>query len=351
MQARLRAMLEGRSPGWGATLLRTALAPAGLLYGGVGLMRRELFRRGIFCRNRPPVPVLSVGNLTAGGTGKTPFVLMLCRMLKAMGRNPAVLLRGYGAADPESSDEALVYRRLLPGLGVFPGRNRVNSAQAALGQGFDTLILDDGFQHLRLMRDMDIVLLDATCPFGGGLPLPAGLLREFARALAVADLICLTRTDQVSAGTLELIQEKIRLLAHNVPVMHCIHRPARLSDLMGTAYPLDTLTGLRVAALSGIGRPDAFAATLRDLGAEVCAMVNYADHKNYTPRQLQTRLLGLDSQWTPVVTEKDAVKLEGMLPEAEMRRMLVLGVDMRLSGMPQLRERVTQAIADSPRLF
>lgn len=350
MQARLRAMLEGREPGWPGRLLRLGLSPAGMVYGYAAAARRALFERNLFCRQRPSVPVISVGNLTAGGTGKTPFVAMLCRMLKSLGRNPAVLLRGYGSADPAKADEALLYARLLPGVGVYPGANRAVSGLRAVADGFDVLVLDDGFQHLRLMRDMDIVLLDATCPFGGGMPLPAGMLRERPVTLSRADLVCLTRTDQVSAGTLELIQERIRLNARNVPVMHCIHRPSRLATLAGEVLSLEGLQGLQVAALSGIGRPDVFASTLRDLGAEVCAAVNFADHQVYTQAGVRSALARLERQWTPVVTEKDAVKLEGVLEPQERQRILVLGVEMRLSGMPQLRERVMQALADAPRL-
>lgn len=348
MQARIRAMLERREPGWPGALLRLGLMPAGWLHGSIATLRRRLYNELIFCRQRPPVPVISVGNLTAGGTGKTPFVAMLCRLLKGLGRRPAVLLRGYGSADPQKADEALLYARLLPDTGVYAGANRALSVLRAVGDGHDTLVLDDGFQHLRLMRDMDIVLLDATCPFGGGWPLPAGMLREWPTALRHADLVCLTRSDQVSAGTLELIQERIRLNARNVPVMHCVHRPARLTDLEGRSLPLETLEGRKIAALSGIGRPDVFASTLRSLGAEVCASVNFADHQTYTRESIRAALSRLDRQWTPVVTEKDAVKLAGLVEAPQ--QMLVLGVDMRLTGMPQLRERVIQALADAPRL-
>lgn len=350
MQAMLRAMLEKRRPGWPGWLLRTMMAPAGFAHGAVATLRRRLYENHLLCQQRPPVPVFSVGNLTAGGTGKTPFVAMLCRLLKGLGRNPAILLRGYGSVRPQEADEVLLYSRLLPGTGVYAGANRALSALHAVADGYDALVLDDGFQHLRMMRDMDIVLLDATCPFGGGRPLPAGMLREYPQALACADLICLTRTDQVSAGTLELMQERIRLNARNTPIMHCIHRPSRLEDLAGRTMPLETLAGQRVVALSGIGRPDVFTATLRDLGAEVCKAVNFADHKRYTRTGVLSVLRGLDRQWVPVVTEKDAVKLAEVLELPEREGILVLGVEMRLNGMPQLRDRVMQTLVDAPRL-
>lgn len=350
MQAALRAMLEGRRPGGLATLLRVGMLPFGVAHGLAAQARRRLYEENLLCRNRLPVPVLSVGNLTAGGTGKTPFVVMLCRLLRGIGRNPAVLLRGYGAANPVESDEAMLYARLLPDAGVFPGRDRVNSALRAIKAGYDVLVLDDGFQHLRLLRDLDIVLLDATCPFGGGWPLPAGLLREPLSALSRSDVICLTRTDQVSAGTLELIQEKIRMYARDVPVLSCTHRPSRLCDLDNRLYSLETLAGLKVAALSGIGRPDSFAATLRGLGAEVCAEVAFADHAAYTARGVRKVVDRLDRQWTLVVTEKDAVKLSAVVDGEERSRWLSLGIEMRLAGLPQLRERVSQALADAPRL-
>lgn len=340
MQATLRAMLEGRRAGPLSWLLRAALAPAGLAVGGAAAARAALFRRNWRWQDRQPVPVVSVGNLTAGGTGKTPFVAMLARLLKSMGRSPAVLMRGYAGATPEKSDEALLYQTLVPGLMVFPGANRVLGAARARAAGADVLLLDDGFQHLRLARDLDVVLIDATCPFGGGLPLPAGMLREFPGALARADLLILTRADQVSPGRVEMLKETIRAAYADRPMLTASHRPSRLANLLGDPAPLDALAGRPVLAVSGIGRPDAFAATLRDLGADVRAALTFPDHYAYRAEETARRLAAFPPDLLPVTTEKDAMKLRECLSDEAKARMFAVGVEMRVSGLPELRQRL-----------
>lgn len=348
LQNTLRSMLEGNYPGWRAFFLRTSLYPFGYLYGCIGRLRRKLYYKNWFARHRPPLPVISVGNITAGGTGKTPFVASLCRILASMGYNPAVLMRGYGASNPEDSDEAMLYKKLLPGVKIYVGADRSLLSLEAVKDGVDIIVLDDGFQHLRLMRDVDIVLLDSICPFGGGRPLPAGMLREFLPALKNASMFVLTRTDQVSKGMLELIQERLRLLSPSIPIFQSVHRASRLYNLNGEVMPLESLEGQGVAALCGIGQPEAFASTLRGLGADVHTVVSFADHKEYTSGFLSQELSKLDRSLIPVVTEKDAVKIAKVLSQAQRQDIVVLGVDLRVSGTPQMKELLQEKIADAP---
>ena len=340
MQAKLRAMLEGRESGVGSWLLRGGLLPLGAGYGAVGLARAALYRTHWKWSDRAPLPVISVGNLTAGGTGKTPFVAMLARLLKSMGREPAVLMRGYAGESPEKADEVLLYQQLVPRLKVFPGRNRVLGAARAQEAGADILLLDDGFQHFRLQRDLDIVLVDATCPFGGGLPLPAGMLREFPGALRRADIVILARSDQVSPGRVEILKEKLSQWCADKMVLTAAHRPSRLANLAGAPLPLDALTGRQVLAVSGIGRPDAFAATLRELGAEVCGALTFPDHYAYPGAAFVKKLRQYPSEWLAVTTEKDAVKLRENLPPEIKEKVLAVGIEMRVSNLPAFRERI-----------
>ncbi|GHS96402.1 tetraacyldisaccharide 4'-kinase [Planctomycetales bacterium] len=326
-----RAWLEGRRGGCGAKILRAAVAPAGYLYGLVGWGRSYLYQHNWYARYRAAAPVVSVGNLTAGGTGKTPFAVWLLQKLIAGGRTPALLLRGYGADAPEQADEALLYRRLIPALKIYAQKDRVASAAAAVADGADILVLDDGFQHQRLLRDVDIVLLDATCPWGGGLPLPAGLLREFPAALARADLVVLTRADQVAPAQLDALQTRLRERLPQTPVLTAEHRPTRLTTLAEKSLPLAVLRGQKVIAVSGIGRPDRFAATLKTLGADLAATVELSDHHQYRAADFIARLTPFSREWLPVVTEKDAVKLAPLLGAEWRERVAALGVDLCLA--------------------
>lgn len=318
---------EGRAWGW---LPRAMLFPFACAFGGWGWIRAFLFRRG-WCRRRVAgVPVLSVGNLTAGGTGKTPCVAWLCDLLRKRGRRPAILMRGYGTKKAGRSDEEAFYHQWCPGVPVHADPDRCTSAVQAQAGGADILVLDDGFQHMRLCRDMDVVLLDATCPFGGGLPHPAGMLREWPGALGRADVCILTRTDQVEEARLEALRNRVRSRWPNLILAEAVHAPARLWDMAGGEYPCSHLAGQRVGVFCGIGRPDAFVRTVSALGAYVVNTVVFADHHAYTKADLARMVDSAAASFPWVTTEKDAVKLAGVVPEAMAGQVFVLGVEMRL---------------------
>src|SRR5438876_5539483 len=205
LTSRLQDLISGRARGVGSSLCRLALSVASGPYGSAVHLRNWCYDRGWLPTHRPPVPVISVGNLTAGGTGKTPCVEYLARFLQARGLRPAVLSRGY-RGNGRPNDEALILEANLPDVPHLQGKDRVTRAsQAVRVFGADVLILDDGFQHRRLRRDLDLVLIDAMNPWGHGRLLPRGLLREPISSLRRADAVIVTRLDQAQPAEIERI--------------------------------------------------------------------------------------------------------------------------------------------------
>ncbi|MGQ0614757.1 MAG: tetraacyldisaccharide 4'-kinase [Planctomycetaceae bacterium] len=277
----------GSSPG-----ARLLLAPFGILYALGPKIRARRWRHRA---RRLPRPVLSVGNLTFGGTGKTPFVLHACRELQRRGFRPGILSRGYKARGGEANDEALLLRRHLPDVPHVQGRDRFAGGMSLAGD-VDCFVLDDGFQHLPLYRDENVVLVDATDPFGGGFCPPAGRLRESPRALERATLVVITRCELIDRAALGDIMRRLRGLT-----------PAPIADSMFRAACTSSLAGVRVLAACGIGNPRAFFATVLGLGAELGGTRSFPDHHAYDAADAaELARAGLPV----VVTEKDAVKLE-----------------------------------------
>lgn len=303
----VRRILEGGGGGPGM-MVRACLWLPGQAYGAAMRLRRSWYRQGWLSSFRALAPTISIGNLTAGGSGKTPLTVMLARELSARGRRPAILLRGYHSQDGQS-DEAVLYRRLCPNAIVEADRDRRAGAERALTAGADILLMDDGFQHLRLRRDMDIVLVDATAPWGGGNTIPGGLLREPKSALRAADAVILTRSDQVDDARRLEIRSEIKRLAPRALVLSARHRPERLMRLDGTSLLLQHLSGRRVVALSGIARPEAFQRTLQELGAVVVASLSGRDHDHFSREFLaRARETARAEGAVLVTTEKDRAK-------------------------------------------
>lgn len=317
------------------------------LFGVVSTLRGALYARGWLPSDKLEVPVVSVGNLTAGGTGKTPMVSWVVRALVARGLRPGIVSRGYGTARGEDNDEARALALELPGIPHVQDPDRARGART-LGTSADVVVLDDAFQHRRLARDLDLVLLDATRPWGFppepergaedlGAFLPRGLLRESPRALARAQAVCLTRTDQVAESALEQLERRVLELAPGVPVLHSQHRPRRLRCARdGSSVELGDLAGRTVDLVSGIGNPAAFEATVRALGAEVAEHRRFPDHHAFVPADLAG--LGAEGRWV-VATAKDAVKLEGASPELH-----VLEVELALTQGEQVLEALLDAL-------
>lgn len=292
---------------------RWMLLPAWMLWRPPVNLRNTAYDHGWLQPQRLPVPVICVGNLSAGGTGKTPTVAWLGALLQQQGRRPAVISRGYGGhGEAAGNDEA----RMLH-LPVHCNPNRYRAGLAAIAAGADCLLMDDGFQHRQLFRDLDLVCLDATRPWGrsdgrhGG-TLPLGLLREGPQALRRADAAILTRCDQAPAGRLDSLR---RDLAHlGIPVVSARHRPSGLRQ-GDCPIALSELRGRRVLLVSAIGHPVAFAATAQELGADIVSHQAFPDHHAWTKAEQAELLSAAEAeQATLLITAKDAVKWQSTVP-------------------------------------
>lgn len=313
----LREIQAGGGGALGA-LARAGLTPLAWAFG-LGAWARDLAYRRRLCKVRAlPVPVLSVGNLVAGGTGKTPFTALLVELLRARGRRPGVLSRGYGPRTAGGlSDEGAVLAFLcgadLPQV-EDPDRLRGGRALLAAHPEVNVLLLDDGFQHRHLARALDIVLLDATNPFGHERLLPRGLLREPPSALARAGLVVLTRVEGATAADLTALRARVATLT-KAPLLEARTVPRALVTSTGPR-PASDLAGVPVFALAGLGNPAAFEATLTALGARVVGRRYLGDHAALPASawpQLEGEAQRLGARWV-VITRKDAVKLPA-LPE------------------------------------
>ncbi len=309
---------------------RYLLLPLQPLYRGAVAARTAAYRRGLVGRARLEVPVVSVGNLSFGGTGKTPTVIALVRDLVRMGRRPAVLTRGWGRRDDrpqlllgpeprcsasEVGDEPLEMAQRLPGVPIVVDADRARGGREAQRQGADLVVLDDGFQHLALARDLDLVLLDAADPWAGGRLPPLGRLREPLAALARADAVLITKLPVDWRPAAAAIERRLAAIAPRLPVLASRLRAERLRAPGGEWRAVDELAGRRVFAFAGLGRPEGFAATLAELGVELVGTRWFADHHRYSERELAAVLEAAAALGAaPVTTAKDAVKLPPTAP-------------------------------------
>lgn len=302
-----QALIRGERRGPVAMLARGGLRLASWPYGLGTWTRNWLFDRGWKAIHRTTVPVISVGNLTLGGTGKTPCVEYVARFYRDLGFQVTILSRGYGSQSGRN-DEAMVLEENLPDVPHLQDPDRVAAAQRAVEElESELLVLDDGFQHRRLHRDLDIVLIDTTRPPTRDHWFPRGTLREPSSGLRRAGAVVLTRCDQVSGDEVEAIREWLAQRLPGKPVATTEHRP---TDLIGgpEAEPVEWLRDREVAAFCGIGNPSAFRCTLERLGAVVQSFRCFPDHHVYTRADVDEL-----SGWAPglplVTTQKDWVKL------------------------------------------
>lgn len=299
LRGRWREELPGSPLRW---WLAPLTLPAWAAYRLAVAWRNQRYDSGRSAVHRLPAPVVSVGNLTAGGTGKTPAVLAVCRLLASLGRRPAVLSRGY-RGEGGANDEA----QLLDGFPVVCDPDRVAGGRRALAAGADCLVLDDGFQHRRLHRDCDLVLIDATRP--GDACLPLGWLREPFAGIRRARLAWISRADLAAPAALAALIR--RLDAAGVPWIRDRHQDGGLTPLGGgETRPSATLAGQPVVLASGIGNPHGFEAAAQRHGWQVAESLRFPDHHHYD--RADADLLAEAARRhraVLVVTAKDAVKL------------------------------------------
>ena len=295
--------------------LRVGLRPFSWLYGGVVAARNALFDAGRRRVERLGVPVISVGNLTVGGTGKTPLVMWLVAKARALGASPGVLARGYGRQSGAAlNEEGEMLAARFPGLLQVQNPDRVAGGAELVAAGARPIVLDDGFQHRRLHRDVNLLCVDARLAPADRALLPAGRLRESLGGMRRADAVVLTRADVVTDEALERgRQQVLRWVGRDVPVFAAAHRPRDLvAKPDGGVVALDTLRGARVGLVSAIARPAAFEETVRELGAEVAWHHRWRDHHRFAEGDLERAAAQVDETGVRlVVTEKDEPKLAG----------------------------------------
>ena len=273
---------------------------------GFDTVKREIHRCG--------VPVISVGNLTTGGTGKTPIVCFLAKTLRSKEVRVAIVSRGYGRGDGDANDEAMELHDRLPDVPHIQDPDRVEAARIAVEElETEVILMDDGFQHRRLHRDVDIVVIDATCPFGYGYLLPRGLLREPISSLGRADVVMISRCDVVSEHEIAGIETTVRGIKPNMPIVRSSHTPTSLLTFPNEQCSSEQLRGRDVAILSAIGNPDAFEKTVRGCGANIVDSKSLPDHDPYSPETVKELIewaRSLRERATSIVcTHKDLVKL------------------------------------------
>ena len=370
---KIRAFMTGEeTPG---AVLAVLLALLAAVYGGAVRLRNLFYDHGILPVKSLPCGVISIGNLTVGGTGKTPMTLFLARHLQEMGFQPAVISRGYkGSAEkngmvvsdgltilagPEAAgDEPFMMAQNLSGIPVLVGADRYAAGMEAV-QKFspDVIVLDDGFQHRRLHRDLDIVLVDHNAFFGNGSLLPRGILREPVAGISRADLFVITRCPEVRAGCGDALKQMVGktpvFCASHAPYMAGIYNgeagAAKNGWLPEPSENLDFLTDKKVFVFSGISGNAAFVATVAAFAGQVTGSMGFTDHHHYTASDFQQIIGRAQASGAAylVTTEKDFVKIAGKMKSP--LDIVVIGIRMafdrdsdRVASV--IREKVSQMI-------
>ncbi|MCK4590618.1 MAG: tetraacyldisaccharide 4'-kinase [Candidatus Latescibacteria bacterium] len=322
-----RRIVGDERNGFWLTLLRYLLWVCSLIYGLAVWLWLLGYRWRLFRRSSLTTKVISVGNITLGGTGKTPLVALLARILQEREKRVAVLSRGYRRrgkgikiisdgkkilSNPqEAGDEPYLLAKSLRNIPVIVGKDRVQAGRLTTEKfASEILLLDDGFQYLKLRRDLDIAVIDAANPFGNGHLLPRGILREPLSSLKRAHLFCLTRVDQ--ARKLGELENRLNTLNPKTPIVECIHSPCFLRKLPdGPQVGLERLSGRRVVAFSAVGNPEGFEQSLVKLGAQLVGRMRFKDHHRYSVKDLEriARLARNSQAQMVVTTGKDSVNL------------------------------------------
>ncbi len=347
LEVYILSIIRGRS-GVLASVVRGVLSVLSILYSAGLQSYLFLYRIKLKRTVRLKCPVVCVGNITTGGTGKTPTVEALCRLLQYHGKRPAIILRGYGGENEygcavvsdgdsifltaaQSGDEAQLLAKSLPGIPIIVGKDRIRSGRLAIERfSPDLIIMDDGFQHWRLHRDCDIVLLNAERPFDNGWTLPRGMLREPKRNLRRADIVLLTGSEQ--AGTQRTLESAlaIAVLAPEVAIFKANLEADRLESMSGDLYyEIIWLKDKRILAMSAIGNPDSFDRLLTSNGANLVATSRYKDHEAIDEQEF-SRLCEIavsEHADAIITTVKDAVKLPLIKTKIPI---LILIVEMRI---------------------
>lgn len=345
-QVHLRDVISGRYKGAYATFARLVFRPFSGLYQFTVQARNRLYDAGLLKIHNVSVPVISVGNITAGGTGKTPLVAWLAKYISSK-KNCAILTRGYKATR-NSVDEPALLAQSACNTPVIINPNRIDGAKDAVKNGAEVLILDDAFQHRKLERDLDIVTVDATCPFGGERLLPAGLLREPLGNLKRADAVIITRSDQVEKNRIEEIKKTIKTVKPSLVIATAFHKPICIRDSQGVESSVLKLKGKKVFTFCGIGNPDAFSTTVKSLGAIITGSMIFDDHYHYSKTDIERVTANAETSKADLVltTEKDFSKIDTAWLTETAVKFEYLAVEIELlAGVERITELIGKAIA------
>lgn len=309
-QYRFHQVISGKAKGLGPDIIRSLLRPLAMGYGLGIRFRNRLYDKEILKKHRVSRPVICVGNLTTGGTGKTPLVAWLCTYLAQFRHQrslrSAILTRGYKNQEDQTDETALLENKC--NVRVIVNSDRVTGAHQAIALDVvDVLIMDDGFQHRRLSHDLDIIAIDATNPFGYNRLLPAGLLREPISALKRAQCVVITRCDQVPASELDTLEKTLISINSNLVTARSVHTPIKVRFLNESEVPIEHLKGKRLFAFCGIGNPNAFFSTVRQIGATIVGTRVFNDHYHCVLSDIDTlhrQALAVDAEML-LTTEKN----------------------------------------------
>ena len=348
-------LVSGHNKGILTALLKILLTAAAKVYKVIIELRNLFYDKHVFKIHHHDVTVISVGNITLGGTGKTPLVVWLCNFLHEQNMPCAVLTRGYKTTHNSKLktqhfiDEPAILAESCPHVKVIVNPNRVLGAAEAIAKfGAKVLIMDDGFQHRRLARNLDIVTIDATRPFGYGKIFPAGLLREPVNSLKRADAVVITRCDQITASKLDQIHNKLRVINPDLIIAKSVHAVMNAKTPENKDFGIEHLNGKKVFGFCGIGNPNAFMNTLKTLGAELAGSKIYNDHHQYTDACLadiyqQARLIEAEIILT---THKDWTKIKYLTPDQKDIILAYLGIEINfLAGEDKLRSLINDTLA------
>lgn len=356
-------VILGKDRGLGSWLIRGLLWPPSVVYR-VGLWCfLSVYAIGLRRRCKLPVPVVSVGNLTFGGTGKTPAVQTLCRMLVEQGKRVVVLSRGHGGSargvviasdgervlsdSAEAGDEPVLLARTLPGIPIVVGKDRRASGRVACERfDPDVIVLDDGLQYWQLHRDLDIVVLDASRPFGSGFVMPMGDLREPGFGLRRAGIVLLTNSRGLSDADYASLAARIASLAPKAKLAWCAHEPVSLRNAAtGEEFDLDWVRRRRIVAFCGIGKPVPFFDMLEGLGAAVERSIAFPDHYRLSDRDITSIIdeVAASGAEAVVTTEKDIARLGEPIP---IPNLYALTIRLDIEDIAGFAQHITNRIND-----
>lgn len=356
-------LISGQKKGFTTAFLKTLLAIIACIYSIIIKLRNLLYDVKVFKTYQHETTVISIGNITTGGTGKTPLVIWLYNFLAERNVKCAILTRGYKADKKSNSsqiesgkttsisytDEPAILSESCPKSKVIVNPDRVAGASEAIEKfAPEVLILDDGFQHRRLARDLDIITIDATQPFGYNKILPAGLLREPLNSLKRANAIVLTRCDQIPAPELNRIENKLQAVNPDMIITRSVHKVAGVKTTDGESINNENLKGKKIFAFCGIGNPNAFLNTIKTLGAELTGTKIFNDHYQYTDTCLSEiyELAGLSKAELILTTQKDWTKIRHFKPQIKDLPLTYIIIEIKfLAGEDKLRLLIDNVLA------